>query len=89
MLKATILAAVDPVASQAGRTKTGGRLNVCKALPACSGVAPPPPPPPPPVIGDLSLDPRRVATPSPWEARPATRSPSRPAAASRVSSRSR
>ena len=55
-LKATILAAVDPVASQAGLTRTGGRLDVCKALPACSGVAPPPPPPPPPATGDFSID---------------------------------
>jgi serine protease len=55
-LKATILAAVDPIASQAGRTKTGGRLDVCKALPACSGVVPPPPPPPPPpTTGDFSI----------------------------------
>jgi len=53
-LKATILAAVDPLASLAGRVATGGRLDVCKAIPACSGVAPPPPPPPP-TVGDFSL----------------------------------
>ena len=46
-LKATILAAVDPIDSQAGLTRTGGRLDVCKAIPACSGVVPEPPPPPP------------------------------------------
>lgn len=51
-LKATILAAVDPVGSQAGKTRTGGRLNVCKAIPACGGVAPPPPTPP---TGDFAL----------------------------------
>jgi subtilisin family serine protease len=55
-LKATILAAVDPLASLAGRVSTGGRLDVCKAIPACSGVAPPPPPPPPPpTVGDFSI----------------------------------
>jgi len=35
MLKSTILAAVDPVASLAGRVATGGRLDVCNAIPAC------------------------------------------------------
>jgi subtilisin family serine protease len=54
-LKATILAAVDPIGSLAGRVATGGRLDVCKAIPACSGVAPPPPPPPPPTVGDFSV----------------------------------
>src|SRR5207249_9618938 len=51
-LKGTILAAVDPLASLAGRVTTGGRLDVCKAIPACSGVAPPPPPP---TVGDFSI----------------------------------
>jgi subtilisin family serine protease len=54
-LKATILAAVDPVVSQASLTRTGGRLDVCKAFPGCGGIVPPPPPPPPPVTGDFSL----------------------------------
>jgi serine protease len=63
-LKATILAAVDPIASLAGRVATGGRLNVCKAIPACSGVAPPPPPPP--TVGDFSIssvDARQAVSP--------------------------
>src|SRR5712691_8380585 len=34
-LKSTILDAVDPVASLAGRVTTGGRLDVCNAIPAC------------------------------------------------------
>src|SRR5207245_8172216 len=56
-LKATILAAVDPLASLAGRVATGGRLDVCKAIPACSGIAPPAPVPPPPTttVGDFSV----------------------------------
>jgi serine protease len=67
-LKATILAAVDPLASLAGRVTTGGRLDVCKAIPACSGVAPPPPPPPPPppTVGDFSIstvDARQAVSP--------------------------
>jgi len=34
-LKSTILAAVDPLAALAGRVTTGGRLDVCNAIPAC------------------------------------------------------
>ena len=34
-LKSTILGAVDPVASLAGLVGTGGRLDSCKAIPAC------------------------------------------------------
>ncbi len=34
-LKSTILAAVDPVGSLAGLVTTGGRLDVCKAIPSC------------------------------------------------------
>jgi subtilisin family serine protease len=34
-LKSTILGAVDPVASLAGRVKSGGRLDVCNAIASC------------------------------------------------------
>ncbi len=34
-LKSTILAAVDPIAALAGRVTTGGRLDVCNAIPSC------------------------------------------------------
>jgi subtilisin family serine protease len=34
-LKADILGAVDPLTSLAGKVRTGGRLNVCRALPGC------------------------------------------------------
>jgi serine protease len=54
-LRTTIRAAVDPVTSLIGRVATDGRLNVCKAIPACSGVAPPAPTPPPTTTGDFSL----------------------------------
>jgi subtilisin family serine protease len=48
-LKARILANVDPIASLAGKTTTGGRLNVCKAIPGCGG--------PPPIGFSLSASP--------------------------------
>jgi len=41
-LKANILNNVDLVSSLSGRTVTGGRLNVDKAIRACSGGVPPP-----------------------------------------------
>jgi len=41
-LKSQILSNVDPIPSLAGNTTTGGRLNVCKAIPGCGG--PPPAP---------------------------------------------
>jgi serine protease len=41
-LRDTILSNVDPNSSLAGNTVTGGRLNVNKALVACSGSAPSP-----------------------------------------------
>ncbi|GAC1355637.1 MAG: hypothetical protein NVSMB42_14120 [Herpetosiphon sp.] len=48
-LKSTILSSVDPDPALAGLTITGGRLNVCRALPGCAArIAPPPPPPPTP-----------------------------------------
>jgi serine protease len=65
-LKATLLAAVDPLASLNGYVRMGGRLDVCKAIFACGGVAPPPPPPPPPTAGDFSLstaDARQAVSP--------------------------
>ncbi|GAC1419675.1 MAG: hypothetical protein NVSMB62_12650 [Acidobacteriaceae bacterium] len=43
-LKSTILSSVDPVSGLAGRTVTGGRLNICKAIPGC-GLTPSTPPP--------------------------------------------
>jgi thermitase len=50
-LKADILNNVDQLPSLAGKVKTGGRLDVCKALPGCEPplLPPPPPSPPPPV----------------------------------------
>ena len=44
-LKANLMNNVNPIASLAGRTVTGGRLNVNNAIRACSGGGPPPPPP--------------------------------------------
>src|SRR5215475_35788 len=42
-LKANLMNNVDPVSSLAGRTVTGGRLNVDKAIRACAGGGTPPP----------------------------------------------
>jgi serine protease len=50
-LKADILASVDPVSSQAGLTKTGGRLNAFRAVSSAS-----PSRPPPPVTGTFVVD---------------------------------
>lgn len=52
-IKARILAAVDPVASLAGRTVTGGRLNAARAV----GYGGPPPPPPAAFCNDGTCDP--------------------------------
>jgi hypothetical protein len=70
-LKATILQHVDKLPSLQGKVETGGRLDVCNALPGCVDFVPPPqppssprvstppPPPPPPqaVIGALKIAP--------------------------------
>jgi subtilisin family serine protease len=39
-LKSTILNNVDPISSLSGLTVTGGRLNVCRAIPGCGTTAP-------------------------------------------------
>jgi subtilisin family serine protease len=44
-LKANLMNNVDPNTSLAGRTVTGGRLNVNNSVRACGGAPPPPPPP--------------------------------------------
>jgi subtilisin family serine protease len=43
-LKAQILNNVDPVPALQGLVRTGGRLDVCKAIPGCSSGTPPPAP---------------------------------------------
>src|SRR5205085_8236222 len=40
-LKADILNNVDPIPGLAGRVRTGGRLDICKALPGCTQAPPP------------------------------------------------
>jgi subtilisin family serine protease len=47
-VKADILGHVDRLPSLAGKVSSGGRLDVCEALPGCVDYAPPPPPPPGP-----------------------------------------
>jgi hypothetical protein len=41
-LKADIVGNVDPLPSLAGKVISGGRLDVCKALPGCASQTPPP-----------------------------------------------
>ena len=40
-LKAQILTNVDPVPALTGSVRTGGRLDICKAIPACASAPPP------------------------------------------------
>jgi subtilisin family serine protease len=42
-LKADILGNVDPLPALAGKVRTGGDLDVCKAIPGCLALLPPPP----------------------------------------------
>jgi subtilisin family serine protease len=51
-LKADIVAHVDKLPALEGKTISGGRLDVCNALPGCNG---PPPPPPPSTFGKTSV----------------------------------
>ncbi len=44
-LRTDILNNVDPVPALSGLVRTGGRLDICKALPGCTSTPPPPPPP--------------------------------------------
>ena len=61
-VKNAILNNVDPLPSLAGVTVTGGRLNVCKTIPGCSG--PPPSTPTPSPTSTPTNTPTRTATPS-------------------------
>jgi hypothetical protein len=47
-LKSTILSSVDVIPSLSGLVRTGGRLDVCKAIPGCSTSQPTPSPTPSP-----------------------------------------
>lgn len=49
-LKAQILNNVDPVPALAGKVRTGGRLDICKAIPSCSTAVAAPVNTAPPVI---------------------------------------
>ncbi|MBX4197388.1 S8 family serine peptidase [Candidatus Saccharibacteria bacterium] len=53
-LRATMMRAVDPLTSLNGYVVTGGRLNACKIIPACSSL-PLLPPVQPPTVGDFAL----------------------------------
>jgi subtilisin family serine protease len=48
-LRSTMIAAVDPVPSLAGRVSTGGRLDLCRAIPTCV-----PTPPAAPILSGSS-----------------------------------
>jgi subtilisin family serine protease len=62
-LKADILSNVDPLPSLAGKVITGGRLDICKALPGCEATVPPSSAAPPGVAapaGSVRTAPRAV-----------------------------
>jgi Subtilase family len=71
-LKADILENVDRLPSLAGRVITGGRLNVCKALPGCAGAAPHPPANvhPPTITGVAQVGQTLTAVRGSWANRP-------------------
>jgi subtilisin family serine protease len=92
-LKAEIVGHADPLPALAGKVISGGRLDVCQAMPGCRAEPPAPPPstgatptpqpvpaptPQPPLISGLAISPRAFAA-----ARPASagRKGSAPAAA--------
>jgi subtilisin family serine protease len=55
-LKADILNNVDPIPALAGKVRTGGRLDICKALPGCTTT----PPVGPPASLSLTLSPQSI-----------------------------
>jgi subtilisin family serine protease len=55
-LKADILNNVDPIPALSGKVRTGGRLDICKALPGCSTT----PPIGPPTSMSLALSPQSI-----------------------------
>jgi subtilisin family serine protease len=71
-LKADILENVDRPPALAGKVITGGRLNVCKALPGCAGPAAQPPAnvAPPTIAGTAILGQALSAVRGSWANRP-------------------
>jgi subtilisin family serine protease len=59
-LKADILSNVDPLPSLAGKVITGGRLDVCKALPGCEAPPLPPSTAAPPGVAAPAVRPRKA-----------------------------
>jgi subtilisin family serine protease len=74
-LKSAIMNNVDPLPSLSGITVTGGRLNVCKAIPGC-GAPPVATATPTPTSTPTAAPPGSTATPTPTPA-PATATPTR------------
>jgi hypothetical protein len=67
-LKADILGNVDPLPSLSGLVRTGGRLDVCRAMPGCAS-APPSPPVNvvlPSVVGSAQSGQTLTANPGSW-----------------------
>src|SRR5581483_2314768 len=54
-LKADILNNLDPDPALAGKVRTGGRLDICKAMPGCERPGGPLPPPAPLTFGKTSV----------------------------------
>ena len=73
-LKSLILSSVDPVVSLSGKTVTGGRLNVCQAIPGCGGTIPPTVTPPTPTRTTIPV---ATNTPTVTPSRAPTATPTR------------
>ncbi len=75
-LKADILNNVDPIKALSGLVRTGGRLDICKAMPGCTTNPPPTPPTkstPLPVISGTAQVGQTVSTSNgTWGGSPAT-----------------
>jgi subtilisin family serine protease len=76
-LKQNLMDTVDPVASMEGKTVTGGRLNVAKAIQTCSGIVPPTPTPVTPTPTPVTPTPTPV-TPTPTPVTPTPTIPPTP-----------
>ena len=70
-LKTDILSNVDPVPGLAGRVRTGGRLDICKAIPGCTGLLGPPVATAPPVVsGSAAPGAKLSASVGSWSNKP-------------------
>jgi hypothetical protein len=62
-VKTDILSHVDGLPALAGKVETGGRLDVCRAIPGCQGLPAPAPEPPPPPPAQSAVSPFQAPVP--------------------------